>query len=132
MIRLRPHHLLCTQGFAGMGYDARFTENMTWLVGRLREDPDAEIELVFTTDDLCRCCPHHLGEGICASDGKVLRFDARIVSAFGLREGPVRYHDLVRRIDAGMTPQRLAEICGDCDWFSSGLCEKAVCCPGTP
>ena len=126
-MKLRPHHLLCTQGFEGKGYDPAFTENMTRLVRQLRADPDARIELVSGTDDLCEKCPNRLGEGVCASDAKVLRFDARITDAFGLQPGEYRYHDLVRRIDAAMTVERLRGICGDCTWFPVSRCREMIC-----
>ena len=28
MIHLRPHHLLCTQGYSGKGYDENFVAHM--------------------------------------------------------------------------------------------------------
>ncbi|MDD7224175.1 MAG: DUF1284 domain-containing protein, partial [Lachnospiraceae bacterium] len=32
MITLRPHHLLCTQGYSGKGYSDDFVENMDKIV----------------------------------------------------------------------------------------------------
>ena len=58
MIVLRPHHLLCTQGYSGHGYDDAFVEHMNDVVHQLREVPGTRIHLTFSTDTLCSCCPN--------------------------------------------------------------------------
>jgi hypothetical protein len=47
IIKLRPHHLLCTQGYSGKGYDEKFVLNMTYLTARMREDPELKVQIVF-------------------------------------------------------------------------------------
>lgn len=47
MIRLRPHHLLCTQGYSGKGYSTDFVDNMNAVVHRLRHVPGEKIRLTF-------------------------------------------------------------------------------------
>lgn len=56
-MKLRPHHLLCTQTFTGKGYSADFVENMQAITAFLRRGPDAAIELTFGADCLCAKCP---------------------------------------------------------------------------
>ena len=72
IIRLRPHHLLCTQGYSGKGYDENFVLNMTLITDRMRTDPDLKVQIVFSTDDICRFCPRKRGEGICPECASVL------------------------------------------------------------
>lgn len=36
MIKLRPHHLLCTQGYSGNGYSDNFVKNMDYITEMLR------------------------------------------------------------------------------------------------
>ena len=36
-IVLRPHHLLCTQGYSGHGYSEAFVEHMNDVVHQLRD-----------------------------------------------------------------------------------------------
>ena len=36
MIKLRPHHLLCTQGYSGKVYSREFVENMTEIVKSIK------------------------------------------------------------------------------------------------
>ena len=62
MIRLRPHHLLCTQGYSGEGYNESFVAHMNEVVEQLRNVPGTKITLTFSTDTLCSCCPHKEGK----------------------------------------------------------------------
>ena len=39
MIHLRPHHLLCTQGYSGKGYDENFVAHMNKVLPELRNVP---------------------------------------------------------------------------------------------
>ena len=68
-IVLRPHHLLCTQGYSGHGYSEAFVEHMNDVVHQLREVPGTKIQLTFSTDTLCSCCPNKLGTD-CATHRK--------------------------------------------------------------
>lgn len=50
-IRLRPHHLLCLQTYAGKGYTPAFTANYDLIAARLSQGED--IEIVEGPDDIC-------------------------------------------------------------------------------
>lgn len=50
-IRLRPHHLLCLQTYAGKGYTPAFTANYDMIAARLSQGED--IEIVEGPDDIC-------------------------------------------------------------------------------
>ena len=102
-IVLRPHHLLCTQGYSGHGYSEAFVEHMNDVVHQLREVPGTKIQLTFSTDTLCSCCPNKLEEK---------EYD---------------YQALIREIDAKATPEMLADICRDCCWFPISACCKNIC-----
>ena len=121
-IVLRPHHLLCTQGYSGKGYDNDFVAHMTDVVHQLRDVPGTTIRLTFSTDTLCSCCPNKLGTDLCDTQEKVKRYDAKTVEYFGLEEKDYVYQDLIREIDAKATPEILADICRDCCWFPITAC----------
>ena len=123
---MRPHHLLCTQGFAGKGYSEDFVRNMTYWVERLRGEKDFRVRIIFSTDDLCRFCPQKKGEGLCADDSKVLSFDRKVIEYFQLEEKEYVYQDLIREIDAKMTPEMLEDICGSCSWYQNSLCRRMI------
>lgn len=126
-MRLRPHHLLCTQGYSGKGYSEAFVEHMTDIVDKLRGKEPVKIELVFGTDDLCKVCPHKLGENRCQTQDKVLYFDRKVVELFKLEEGQYIYQDLIEEIDSKMTEEMIDEICGACSWYPISACKKNVC-----
>ena len=126
-IVLRPHHLLCTQGYSGKGYDNDFVAHMTDVVHQLRDVPGTTIHLTFSTDTLCSCCPNKLGTDLCDTQEKVKRYDAKTVEYFGLEEKDYVYQDLIREIDAKATPEILADICRDCCWFPISACCKNIC-----
>lgn len=125
-IKLRPHHLLCTQGYSGKGYDKEFVKHMTEVVTKLRQSEPVEIELVLNTDELCKKCPHKLGEDCCDTNEKVKTFDSKVVEYFGLKEGHYIYQDLIQRIDKEMTEAKLEDICKGCSWYPISACKKNI------
>ena len=126
-IVLRPHHLLCSQGYSGHGYSDDFVAHMNDIVHQLREVPGTTIRLTFSTDTLCSCCPHKQGEDLCDTQEKVKRFDRKTVEYFGLEEKEYVYRDLIRAIDQKATPEILADICRDCSWFPISAFCKNIC-----
>ena len=126
-IVLRPHHLLCTQGYSGHGYSEAFVEHMNDVVHQLREVPGTKIQLTFSTDTLCSCCPNKLGTDLCDTQEKVKRYDRKTVEYFGREEKEYDYQALIREIDAKATPEMLADICRDCCWFPISACCKNIC-----
>lgn len=120
-IRLRPHHLLCTQSYCGKGYSDDFVAGMDRVTKQIREDADALVDITFSTDCICAACPSKLGEGLCRDDDKVLRYDAAVREILDLKEGLYSYRELTNRLDAfliaGDGDKRLFNICGDCRWY---------------
>ena len=129
-IKLRPHHLLCTQGYSGKGYSRAFVSNMDEVVKRLRNNPEENVEIVFTTDNLCENCPSKVSKGVCQSDDKVLSFDKGVIDILGLKEGVYSYQKLISRLDEylseGTDEEGLKKICGDCEWYPVSSCWKNI------
>ena len=125
-ITLRPHHLLCTQGYSGKGYNKAFVDNMSEIVGVLRTDPDVRVNICFTTDDLCQSCPAKLTDDVCKDDDKVLRYDAGVINILDLQEGEYRYQDLIRSLHDLLTEEKLQNICGDCQWYPVSACRNSI------
>lgn len=129
-IKLRPHHLLCTQGYSGKGYSTSFINNMDKVVERLRNNKDEQIEIVFSTDCLCSECPSKEFDGVCENDEKVLRFDKGVIEAINLKEGIYSYQEIITKLDdyigGGEGDKRLFEICGDCEWYNVSACVENI------
>lgn len=126
-MRLRPHHLLCTQGYSGKGYNDEFIANMTAIVQQLRRTEPTSIEIVFGLDDLCEFCPHKMENGLCEAQDKVEYFDRKVVELFHIKEEKYIYQELVKYIDCHMTEQYLEEICHRCSWYPVSACKKNIC-----
>ncbi|SCY29450.1 hypothetical protein SAMN02910370_02003 [Lachnospiraceae bacterium XPB1003] len=124
-IVLRPHHLLCTQGYSGNGYSTEFVEHMNEVVERLRYGDD-RIRITFSTDTLCSCCPNKTGEDQCVSQDKVKKFDGKVTEYFGIEEKEYRYREIIKEVDSKMTSDIMDDICGGCSWYPVSACKKNI------
>lgn len=125
-MELRPHHLLCTQGYSGKGYSNEFVDNMNRLTGQLRSEDVTRIRLKFSTDDLCVKCPNKKGEDLCSTNEKVKRFDRKMIAYFHLEEKEYIYQELVKEIQENITPEMLADICEGCSWYPISACREKI------
>ncbi|MBE3556730.1 MAG: DUF1284 domain-containing protein [Firmicutes bacterium] len=127
-MKLRAHHLLCTQGFVGMGYSDAFTRNMADVVARM--DAGEAIEVVDLCDDICAACPHRKGTACGASDhaeADIQALDARARAQLGFAVGEVVDVSLIHRsLRQRPVAQKLPEICVGCQWLSHGVCQQAL------
>lgn len=118
MVKLRPHHGLCTAFFCGHGYSAAFTRNLAEKIAWFhRENP--EITLTVGEDCICACCPHNQSH-VCDTAEQVRRYDTTVLHCCGLLPGQKMtwqaFCDAVHThiFDRALLP----EICGDCKWYS--------------
>ena len=126
-MRLRPHHLLCTQGYSGNGYSKEFVTHMNEVVAKLRDSQPIEIELVLNTDEICTACPHKLGEDLCATNEKVKGYDKKIMNYFNLEENKTYvYQEVVKEINEQMTIEKMQDICMGCRWYEMSACRKNI------
>ena len=89
MIKLRPHHLLCTQGYSGKGYSREFVENMTEIVKSIKNEK-VQVQLIFSEDDICSKYPNLSENNICKSD-TVNIIDNKVIKYFELEEKIYEY-----------------------------------------
>ena len=121
VIRLRPHHLFCIQGFKGRGYDRAFTENFSALVHRVEQAPETMIQVVDGPDDVCAKCPHLTGErcGSSAdSDRKVREHDQAVLRALGVTAFDVTsIGDVRQRLkEHAQLRREVLRLCSTCRW----------------
>ncbi len=126
-MRLRPHHLLCTQSYSGKGYDNAFVENMNRITAALRKNVLVPVEIVFSADDLCSCCPNMIDKSLCKDNKKVTSYDKKVTEYFHIEEKTYIYQDITREIRKKMTPEILEDICGDCEWYPVSACKTVLC-----
>ncbi|MDD5530512.1 MAG: DUF1284 domain-containing protein [bacterium] len=112
-MKLRGHHLLCTQGFQGYGYDKSFTDNMKQVVNKLNTSDNLWIKITDTCDEICVKCPNSNGEE-CSKD-HIKTMDSIILKELKLTPG-----DRLKKEDVFTTikkhSQKLQKVCKGCEW----------------
>ena len=104
---LRPHHLLCTQGYSGKGYSDEFVKNMNQVTEKLRGSEPVTVHLTCSTDVLCADCPNMLGTDLCSTNEKVKRYDRKVMEYFQLEE-------------------MLADMCDGCSCYPVSACRDKI------
>ncbi|WP_027624441.1 DUF1284 domain-containing protein [Clostridium lundense] len=126
MITLRPHHILCFQGYIGKGYSKSFIDNMNIVVAKLKEDPSINIKLTPYADDVCKKCPHKVKNVGCTSNNKVLSMDKKVMDYLNLDFKIYSYKYLLNRLQHNITIEAFNDICSSCEWCKYGLCHEAI------
>ncbi|MBS6534273.1 DUF1284 domain-containing protein [Peptoniphilus harei] len=121
MLKIRAHHLLCTENFVGEGYSDDFSKNMAKVIGQLKENP--KVKLLADLDDICGPCPENLGTK-CESDDLVKSYDKKVLEVLNLSEGEIYSWADIRKLacDIIFVKNRREEICGECQW--NELCKE--------
>ncbi len=122
---LRAHHLLCLQGFVGLGYSDSFTENMR-AIKEAVTNGSTVVEVTLAPDAICRPCPHLSARPACRSrDGT--EKDRAVMAALGVAPGTARpWKWWLERVGQRISPEWLAETCGECQWFPLGHCLNGI------
>ncbi|MCX6651592.1 MAG: DUF1284 domain-containing protein [Methanomassiliicoccales archaeon] len=122
-IRLRHHHLLCTQTFSGKGYDYRFVANMEDVVSALRSPEDLLVHISIAVDDVCSSCPNEV-RGMCKDELSVVEKDRAAAMFLSLPEvTSLPAEPLLRSVRErllGLDDFQL--VCGECEWMK--LCNR--------
>lgn len=126
-MRLRPHHLMCTQGYSNRGYNEEFIENMNKITNILRNKKNVKIDLVFSADDICRFCPEKSKDDLCNSNNKVKSIDEKVIKYFNLEEREYDYKEIVSYIKKNITEEIMEDICSSCQWYKISRCKKVMC-----
>ena len=124
LIRLRPHHLMCIQGFQGKGYSDFFVDHLRGIIDLLNEDPDQRIEIIHAADDICMFCPHAKPGGLCDHETKVTVYDEKTQDFFKINEGSIVFKEIRETVQNRLNTKVLNSICADCQWL--GLCLKTL------
>ncbi|MGL4670431.1 MAG: DUF1284 domain-containing protein [Methanobacteriaceae archaeon] len=67
-IRIRPHHLLCIQGYQGYGYDNKFNQNLKEISSIILKNKNKSTpKLIISNynDDICHHCPNLTSKNYC-------------------------------------------------------------------
>lgn len=121
MIKLRPHHLLCSAFYVNKGYSDGFCENFSNILLRLNKGEN--FILTEGADDLCKCCPHKKEDNSCATQQKTQRYDSAALDFFKLNYG--EFYDYAKVMKSVKNTLAAAlNNCVDCQWQS--LCKEVL------
>ncbi|MBP7796670.1 MAG: DUF1284 domain-containing protein [Elusimicrobiales bacterium] len=120
-IKLRPHHLLCIEGFIGKGYSDDFVSNMKAVIEKLDKNP--QVLLADGSDEICRKCPKNINN-MCSSTGgedEVKKMDGAVLKAIGFKSVDYLDYSNLKKVvnEIFLKKSDLAEICGLCSWKNS-------------
>jgi uncharacterized protein len=123
MITLRAHHLLCMQGFQGLGYSPAFVDNMALILEKIKQNPAIKCKIVTGCDDICFKCPHCKNNRCTKtenSETNIKKFDAEVLKLINLEPGIVLLVKEVFEKTSNITTPSDCLTCGwqkDCLWF---------------
>lgn len=119
---LRAHHLLCLKGFQGYGYDEKFTQNMTEINFKRKQD-ETTVLLTDIADDICQSCPN-LVNGICENqtqNEKITLMDREVLKKLDFKKeyDSVELFDKIDEIFN--SKESVCKICFNCLWHEKCL-----------
>jgi uncharacterized protein len=120
-MKIRAHHLLCLQGFQGLGYDEKFIANMKHVINELKSHPEQLIEVTNSCDCICAACPHQknfLCGKTLTSNNEICLLDDLVLKKANLTAGSILSFSEVNKIIGKKLKNRkdIEEICGNCSW----------------
>ncbi|MBI4813799.1 MAG: DUF1284 domain-containing protein [Methanobacterium sp.] len=129
-VRIRAHHILCIQGFQGLGYSKEFTKNMTLITEKIRNNPSFFIKIVIGADSICKHCPHLLN-GVCENEMDSLKFissmDSLVLKSLNMEAGYLISSAQLKTLTMSLSPKIVKEICGECSWRKDCLYFQEKC-----
>ena len=124
-LMLRAHHVLCVQGFRGLGYSEAFVARMREIKNALEQDSIA-VAVGPGPDAICGACPQLARRPACGSDSGTER-DGAVMAILGVEPGTVLpWREWLKRVAERVSPAVLAEICQDCSWFPLSYCTAGM------
>ncbi len=116
-IKIRAHHLLCIEGFKGLGYSKDFVENMKKIILQL-----SNVNSVFITaqiDDICAKCPYSFKNKCNNSYGRPPEYmDENLIKKLGIsKDTQIDYQEVRKKIyEVFKRKEDLFGICDKCGW----------------
>ena len=126
-IYLRPHHLLCIQGYKGYNYNLIQEHYWSYMIKKIKDNPDADIFIYKGADDFCKNCPGlNIYNNFICNDIGVSDLDSKVGSFLGIVAGRVyKYKELLEILSQKMTNETQKSLCNMCAWWKKGFCHDS-------
>ncbi len=129
LIKLRPHHFLCLQGYKGYNYNSSQVGVWDRVASVLKDKPSTVILVKKGKDSLCLTCPmsNKSQNGLFSCIEKnISELDKKVKSILGLKFGDKkRYSTVVKIMHEKINPKTHEELCSRCYWWQKGLCQDS-------
>lgn len=123
-ISFRPHHWLCLPGYKGYSYDKTHKTNWDYLSQLFLSKPETKVKIVTAEDTLCTGCPNSKEQNGKCLEAYIKTLDKAVMNILGIVEsGIYLYGEQLGKLRKILTPEKHAQICGDCEWRQIGLCK---------
>lgn len=124
-MNIRGHHLLCLPRVKGGGYSKKFSENFFRIQKRIRKNPDAEIKIVRSCDEICHVCPFEK-KNKCAKEKSsnywVRVQDNKVIKKLKIKENEKwKAGDIFNLSFKKIKDRELRDICRGCQFLKSCL-----------
>ena len=122
-IRIRPHHLLCIQGFQGYGYTIDFISHMERTISFLKSNLFYNLQIVVGSDVLCSQCPHDV-DGRCnkGSLDEINKVDRLVIEKANLDLRHIyTISEAFDTVNKNLNHDHIVSICSGCSWQSKCL-----------
>lgn len=129
-IFIRPHHLLCIQGFQGYGYSSEFTKNMRNIIDYINSKENKVcLQIVITCDDICEKCPNNQNHKCVCEEVNIM--DKKVIEELSLKEGQVLESvgkEVFSKVNKNLkNSMKCNYICGKCSWHNVCLWFNEAC-----
>ncbi len=117
-IRIRPHHLLCIQGFQGYGYTQDFASHMQRVTSFLKSNLLYNLQIVLEFDELCSQCPHDV-DGRCARGfmDEINKVDRLVIQKANLDlRHSYTVSEAFSTVNQNLDHNHIISICSGCSW----------------
>lgn len=129
-MKIRGHHLLCLQGFRGLGYSNDFIQKMKKIKRILENRQHTKIKIVNQTDTICKACPHqsfNRCEFSAQSNNNIIKMDNMVLELLGIKPNTeLSYLEVLKLLSIKIKKEDLFEICSNCQWLSLGYCIEGI------
>lgn len=122
-VKIRGHHVVCLAYFNGKGYSQSFIENMREVLNRIGKNPDIEIELISSCDDICRECIFINSEK-CLAEDKVREMDRVAFNKLNLKENYIIKAVDFFNLEKSLSIKDRDSICEGCGWKKACFLNK--------
>ena len=117
-------------GFRGLGYNAQFIENMSWIARKIFSPNNFLITLTTQQDSICYKCPYNKN-GVCDKSESlkdiVKNRDLRVLKKLKfIPNTKILTKELWQAVRENIRPNDIKVLCKGCEWLKFNYCIEGL------